>query len=662
MGMESVHGASGRVRPDWDRLLEERGFVRRLARGLVRDPARADDLEQEAWQRALERPPREASAARSWFGTVLRRLAGRAAREEGRRLRREHAVARSEHVLPGPDVEGRLRLERDLVQAVEGLREPYRTTVFLRYFDDLSPRAIAARQGVPVATVKTRLRRALEILRQSMDGKRERRDWALALLRIGKPGAGAAPAVALVGGAALGLLGTATWFALRPSGAPGLPPAAVPVVASAEPATLAAPPRARVREPRPSAAVGGPPEEREAAPVAARVSAAIRPRAPDAALEWRGRVLFPGGNGVADASVALGDLRARADAFGFFVLPIQPQEEETRSLFGGFQEEGTALVAWCDGWAPAVLERAGERVVDARARRTELAEVELVLPAPALEIHGVVIDHEGRAARGWRVALLDGTPVQRGRYRPFMAEELASGIDSHVRIDDGTFSFGGLDAARSYRVRAWCPKTLEQLVSEPIPAGTRNAILRASADPWRPLVDGVVVGLDGSPLEGVRCRLSMNEYRLEGSSWMNTAEEVSTDADGRFAFHDVPPSPIFVRFNLGGAGTQRDLPPEDPGRGLRVSLVRSGRFRFESAPGGVDALAVLDAAGERMTISRDLGGGHTVGTTRLEVAPDGSAEGGVSELARWLVVFEGEREIERQALKVVPGETVQVRR
>jgi DNA-directed RNA polymerase specialized sigma24 family protein len=70
--MESVRSFQGAE------LLRHQGFVRRLARELVRDASLADDLAQEAWVWALERPPRLAGAARAWFRTVLRNLAGRA--------------------------------------------------------------------------------------------------------------------------------------------------------------------------------------------------------------------------------------------------------------------------------------------------------------------------------------------------------------------------------------------------------------------------------------------------------------------------------------------------------------------------------------------------------------------------------------------------------
>jgi hypothetical protein len=45
------------------------------------------------------------------------------------------------------------------------LDEPYQTAIFLRYFEDLPPRAICRRTGANLATVKSRLQRGLVLLR-----------------------------------------------------------------------------------------------------------------------------------------------------------------------------------------------------------------------------------------------------------------------------------------------------------------------------------------------------------------------------------------------------------------------------------------------------------------------------------------------------------------
>jgi RNA polymerase sigma-70 factor, ECF subfamily len=56
-------------------------------------------------------------------------------------------------------------------RAVEALPEPYRETLSLRFFGDLSPADIAATTGRPEATVRTHLHRGLQRLRIRMGGR-----------------------------------------------------------------------------------------------------------------------------------------------------------------------------------------------------------------------------------------------------------------------------------------------------------------------------------------------------------------------------------------------------------------------------------------------------------------------------------------------------------
>jgi RNA polymerase sigma-70 factor (ECF subfamily) len=60
---------------------------------------------------------------------------------------------------PGPEV------DLTLVQALQGLPAEQRTTVVLRFFQDLALPQIAQVMHVPVGTVKSRLHTALEKLR-----------------------------------------------------------------------------------------------------------------------------------------------------------------------------------------------------------------------------------------------------------------------------------------------------------------------------------------------------------------------------------------------------------------------------------------------------------------------------------------------------------------
>lgn len=155
---------------DLARQCAETSWVRALARRLVaRDDA--DDLAQEASARAVQAPPRP-GARPAWFRRVLVRLAHTGHRAASRRRRHEAIAARIERPDPDPvDLAARLEAQGALIAAVHSLEEPYRAAILLRYFEDLSPRAIAMATGVPVRTVHTRLHRALVMLRARLDGR-----------------------------------------------------------------------------------------------------------------------------------------------------------------------------------------------------------------------------------------------------------------------------------------------------------------------------------------------------------------------------------------------------------------------------------------------------------------------------------------------------------
>ena len=161
-------------------LLAHREWVRRLARSLVHDDASADDVEQRTWLAALRSPPAEPGSARAWLARVVRRQALDTFRAQGRRDRHERDGARGEPVRSAADVVAEAETQKRVVAAVCALAEPYRTTVLMRFFEDLPPREVARRLGVPVETVRTRQKRAAEMLRRELGGT-DGREWLAAL-------------------------------------------------------------------------------------------------------------------------------------------------------------------------------------------------------------------------------------------------------------------------------------------------------------------------------------------------------------------------------------------------------------------------------------------------------------------------------------------------
>ncbi len=185
-----------------DELLEQMGWVQALAASLVRDPNVADDVVQQTWLTALERPPRETSgpSLRAWLAAVTRTLARQSMRSETRRTAREQRVAAEVSTVDESalDVVQRGEVQRDLVEHVLALDEPYRSTVLLRYLDGLDGREIAERCGVSHAAARKRLSRGLALLRERLDERHDGdcRAWLAAFLLPSLGGADAAGAEA----------------------------------------------------------------------------------------------------------------------------------------------------------------------------------------------------------------------------------------------------------------------------------------------------------------------------------------------------------------------------------------------------------------------------------------------------------------------------------
>jgi len=155
--------------PSHESLLRHRDFVRGLAAGLLHDEQASDDVVQETFVTALSRPRRGDWPLAAWLGGIARNLSRRMLRERRRRTVREQAASRPEHVRSTAEVVASEEARQRVVAAVLQLPEPFRTTILLRYYDGLPPRAIARRLGVPGATVRSHLHRGLLRLRQQLD-------------------------------------------------------------------------------------------------------------------------------------------------------------------------------------------------------------------------------------------------------------------------------------------------------------------------------------------------------------------------------------------------------------------------------------------------------------------------------------------------------------
>ena len=179
-GDPTDRGKSARRRWIENELTEREAFVRRVVASLLHDPSQQDDAVQEVLLAALERPP-DPRTMTPWLARVARNVSCKMLRSDRRRTRREQASAQPESsdVAP-PSVVDRKRAVRRVAAALAAVKEPYRSALLDRYGEGWTPTQIAARDGVPLATVRSRLYRGLRELRAELvaNGQKRRAWWS----------------------------------------------------------------------------------------------------------------------------------------------------------------------------------------------------------------------------------------------------------------------------------------------------------------------------------------------------------------------------------------------------------------------------------------------------------------------------------------------------
>jgi RNA polymerase sigma factor (sigma-70 family) len=557
-------------------LLQHREWVRRVARALVSDENLADDLEQEVWLDALQRPPRSSESPRGWLATALRHNLVDLRRSEAGRRRREESRARPEAQGPG-DVVAEAEGHRRLVVAVMDLPEPWRTTLLHRYFQDLPLAEAARREGAPLETVRTRVRRGLAILRERLDAEQggDRGAWVTALLPLTAGGAAAKGTGAMAGAGAStalkwgGLLvqtlskiavaagvvavgGVLLWALSRGPVGPSaveeariarpaaarpaeIPPGTAPAPRSAPPATAPAPPAA------PSSGAAAPVKDVPAAvpAVAEATPAAVAPPSPAPAParafqgEVSGRVLLLSDRSpVGGATVVLQRKWNPAEAVPKEAVPKEaaPREEPqtlVTDASGAFRFQsvppGTFEVrASFQGFAPRTLPAV---VMDETAAGAAGLEA-LLVKGGAVE--GVVFDERGSPAEGVTVrAHRSDTPPQ--------SAEATTGADGRYRFENLT--------AGSWRVEAVRGEgRIQSVVVAVAEGGTAKADFRSGAS-----ISGTLVDAEGSVLPGAIVRARPKD--MKGGY---TSRDTRTDDAGAFTIADLQPGEWVVSVQVLG--------------------------------------------------------------------------------------------------------------
>jgi len=138
---------------------------------IISDPTTADDVAQ-ATLVAVERKIGSyegRSKFRTWLFTVARNEALMAVRP-----RKSDAEPVAEPPAASARFSSIIAFRVSMEALVDGLPEPYRETLKLQVFENLDYDAIAARLGVPIGTVRSRLAKARQLLWDAMKEERER--------------------------------------------------------------------------------------------------------------------------------------------------------------------------------------------------------------------------------------------------------------------------------------------------------------------------------------------------------------------------------------------------------------------------------------------------------------------------------------------------------
>lgn len=506
-------------------LLADLGWLRALARRLVRDASTAEDLVQEACAIALRQssPPQQ---GRAWLTGVVKNLF-RAHLRDRRRQLRNLAAARAPDAEDARTVVQRAETHQMLANVVLQLEEPYRSTVLLRFFDGKPPRKIAALHGVPVATVHSRLQRALHQMRTQLDdGAGDRRQWLALVVPVAWPTRGALVLTVTrravsrwwgVAGVFVLALGLAQWV-WRGQPSPGATTTATAKAAAAPTMRdgLAATERLRVPPPDPAVA-------REL-------------------LAVRGFVRDCTGTGVEGARVSArrGDLWAGGSVGpGDLILDFATTAAD--GSFVGHTDASSVVLQVQDPRWEAVLSGAWSR--DAYTEP-------LVVVAPRTAVEGYVVDGEGRPVLQGQLSM---------RLPPDALAQLALDLEGAAQTSyhascapDGRFRFAGLPyvpGARLVVAAAGCATA-----SVPVPASPMldlrielAPIVATAGD-----LEGLVLGRDGAPAAGARVALGVTS--------------VTADRRGRFVLRlQRAGRPTDLVAALPGFGPARVVAPEEGG-------------------------------------------------------------------------------------------------
>jgi len=169
-GEETRDARAGAVHRDWESLLAENApLAFRVARGVLRNDADAEDVAQEALVRAYQRFDRlrERERFRAWLVRISFRIALDRLRSAKRRQQRE-AQWLFENTRATMAGRANADFQQHLERALEELPEKQRLVLLLAAMEGHTLEEVSALLDIPVGTVKSRLFFAKKVLAEKL--------------------------------------------------------------------------------------------------------------------------------------------------------------------------------------------------------------------------------------------------------------------------------------------------------------------------------------------------------------------------------------------------------------------------------------------------------------------------------------------------------------
>jgi RNA polymerase sigma factor (sigma-70 family) len=644
--------------PTADELLAHTEWLTRLARALVGDAA-AGDVVQDTYEVALAKPPRREGPLRPWLGGVARNVARMATRGRVRRERREQAVIPAHDEVPSPEqLVARVEMQQEVGRLVLELHEPLRSTLLLRFFEGMTASEIAHAQGIPAATVRSRVKDALDRLRATLDAEHanDRRAWAglLAPLPAAMPHGSAAlagglilktsikvliavvvAAVLVVGTRVAGLWGGGGGDKPAPTAKTTTPP--LPAVKPAEPAASTASarelPTIHDDDPKGTLRLEGQVIDEHDAPVA-RAMVAIDSNPPmvvetetDGGFVFEGLIrrdyrleATAGDRYAGPARLRLGDkpepvtLRLRKGG----TVEVTVTERAGGAPVKGAEIELRSTLTWkgttnADGIAQLKGVGAGWSALVVRAKGYAQAAMMLDTSGNADAVERVTMSLARGAALAGRVVDDKGKPVANARVVATSASEPFPVVDPRrdgvVTGADGAFSIATVSAG-TWRLTAtaadYAPTTSMPITVDGERA--RSGIeLRLSADA---IVRGIVQDKSGAPVPAADVSVVVAGY----VPW-RARRQAFTDASGKFTISGLAPRAVdVVAWHDSGASA---IVPAD------LAAKREQTVTLTLDVSGAITGTVVDKAGQ------------PIGDAQVIAEPDWT--GGTADRAAWSV-------------------------